>query len=210
MRKPVVDWSIQTFLVSFHVKIHFENFRRSAWSLQTANMHLRYVSAAPWKQSNRLLVTNTVSNQHKRVINFLHPLVSIPQQKGTPMKGLQVTSPLPSYPTETVAPPQGKKGTSALSALLEMEQNQKWVSHGTADKHVCVGVLNLSFNYILSASCQDTGWTTTTAAAAAGEAFNSRQRPVKCCYCSHICRQSPQGECLFPVCLSELFFASAI
>uniref|UniRef100_A0A671TUW2 DEP domain containing 5, GATOR1 subcomplex subunit n=1 Tax=Sparus aurata TaxID=8175 RepID=A0A671TUW2_SPAAU len=45
--------------------------------------------------------------------------------RGTPMKGLQVTSPLPSYPTETVAPPQGKKGTSALSALLEMEQNQK-------------------------------------------------------------------------------------
>ncbi|XP_036940500.1 GATOR complex protein DEPDC5 isoform X5 [Acanthopagrus latus] len=47
------------------------------------------------------------------------------RQKGTPMKGLQVTSPLPSYPTEPVAPPQGKKGTSALSALLEMEQNQK-------------------------------------------------------------------------------------
>ncbi|KAM6920095.1 GATOR1 complex protein DEPDC5 isoform 2-T2 [Lycodopsis pacificus] len=46
-------------------------------------------------------------------------------RKGTPMKGLQVTSPLPSYPTEPVVPPQGKKGTSALSALLEMEQNQK-------------------------------------------------------------------------------------
>ncbi|KAM9350042.1 GATOR1 complex protein DEPDC5 isoform 1-T1 [Symphorus nematophorus] len=47
------------------------------------------------------------------------------RQKGTPMKGLQVTSPLPPYPPEPVAPPQGKKGTSALSALLEMEQNQK-------------------------------------------------------------------------------------
>ncbi|XP_041847252.1 GATOR complex protein DEPDC5 isoform X2 [Melanotaenia boesemani] len=46
-------------------------------------------------------------------------------RKGTPMKGLQVTSPLPSYPTEPVLPPQGKRGTSALSALLEMEQNQK-------------------------------------------------------------------------------------
>ncbi|XP_053185288.1 GATOR complex protein DEPDC5 isoform X2 [Scomber japonicus] len=46
-------------------------------------------------------------------------------RKGTPMKGLQVTSPLPQYPPEPVAPPQGKKGTSALSALLEMEQNQK-------------------------------------------------------------------------------------
>ncbi|XP_054452420.1 GATOR complex protein DEPDC5 isoform X5 [Anoplopoma fimbria] len=47
------------------------------------------------------------------------------RQKGTPMKGLQVTSPLPLYPTEPVVPTQGKKGTSALSALLEMEQNQK-------------------------------------------------------------------------------------
>ncbi|XP_034038608.1 GATOR complex protein DEPDC5 isoform X2 [Thalassophryne amazonica] len=46
-------------------------------------------------------------------------------RKGTPLKGLQVTSPLPSYPIEPVVPPQGKKGTSALSALLEMEQNQK-------------------------------------------------------------------------------------
>uniref|UniRef100_A0A8D0AVP8 DEP domain containing 5, GATOR1 subcomplex subunit n=1 Tax=Sander lucioperca TaxID=283035 RepID=A0A8D0AVP8_SANLU len=45
-------------------------------------------------------------------------------RKGTPLKGLQVTSPLPQYPTEPVVPPQGKKGTSALSALLEMEQNQ--------------------------------------------------------------------------------------
>ncbi|XP_055084696.1 GATOR complex protein DEPDC5 isoform X2 [Periophthalmus magnuspinnatus] len=43
-------------------------------------------------------------------------------RKGTPMK---VTAPLPSYPPEPVGPPQGKKGTSALSALLEMEQNQK-------------------------------------------------------------------------------------
>ncbi|XP_077954937.1 GATOR1 complex protein DEPDC5 isoform X45 [Gasterosteus aculeatus] len=47
------------------------------------------------------------------------------RQKGTPMKALQVTSPLPQYPTEPAGPPQGKKGTSALSALLEMEQNQK-------------------------------------------------------------------------------------
>nr|XP_020475229.1 DEP domain-containing protein 5 isoform X3 [Monopterus albus] len=47
------------------------------------------------------------------------------RQKGTQMKGLQVTSPLPPYPTEPVPPPQGKKGTSALSALLEMDQNQR-------------------------------------------------------------------------------------
>ncbi|KAF6728095.1 DEP domain-containing protein 5 [Oryzias melastigma] len=47
------------------------------------------------------------------------------RQKGTPMKSLQVSSPLSSYPSEPVAPPQGKRGTSALSALLEMEQSQK-------------------------------------------------------------------------------------
>ncbi|MEQ2294190.1 GATOR complex protein depdc5, partial [Ameca splendens] len=47
------------------------------------------------------------------------------RQKGTPIKGLQVTSPILTYPTEPVAPPQGKRGTSALTALLEMEQNQK-------------------------------------------------------------------------------------
>lgn len=43
-------------------------------------------------------------------------------RKGTPMK---VSAPLPSFAPESVPPPQGKKGTSALSALLEMEQNQK-------------------------------------------------------------------------------------
>uniref|UniRef100_UPI0037E7423B GATOR1 complex protein DEPDC5 isoform X3 n=1 Tax=Semicossyphus pulcher TaxID=241346 RepID=UPI0037E7423B len=47
------------------------------------------------------------------------------RQKGTPLKGLQVASPILPYPIESGAPPQGKKGTSALSALLEMEQNQK-------------------------------------------------------------------------------------
>ncbi|KAM6990269.1 GATOR1 complex protein DEPDC5 isoform 4-T4 [Tautogolabrus adspersus] len=46
-------------------------------------------------------------------------------RKGTPLKGLQVANPPLPFPTEPVAPPQGKKGTSALSALLEMEQNQK-------------------------------------------------------------------------------------
>lgn len=69
------------------------------------------------------------------------------------MKGLQVTSPLPPYPTEPVAPPQGKKGTSALSALLEMEQNQKWVSYKTAGWHaVCVIPIYLSFICIHSFS----------------------------------------------------------
>ncbi|XP_068604569.1 GATOR1 complex protein DEPDC5 [Brachionichthys hirsutus] len=47
------------------------------------------------------------------------------RQKGTTMKGQQVAGSIPAYPTEPVAAPQGKKGTSALSVLLEMEQNQK-------------------------------------------------------------------------------------
>ncbi|KAL2100451.1 hypothetical protein ACEWY4_004845 [Coilia grayii] len=41
------------------------------------------------------------------------------------MKGLQVTGPLSPYPPEPIAPPLGKKGTSALSALLELDQTQK-------------------------------------------------------------------------------------
>lgn len=45
------------------------------------------------------------------------------QQKGaSAMKGLQVTGPLSPYPPEPMAPPLGKKGTSALSALLELDQ----------------------------------------------------------------------------------------
>ncbi|XP_063310608.1 GATOR1 complex protein DEPDC5 isoform X4 [Pelobates fuscus] len=43
-------------------------------------------------------------------------------RKGAGMKGLQLP---PPHPTELPAPPIGKKGTSALSALLEMEANQK-------------------------------------------------------------------------------------
>lgn len=44
------------------------------------------------------------------------------------MKGLQIAGPLPTHSLEQSGPPIGKKGTSALSALLEMEANQKWVS----------------------------------------------------------------------------------
>lgn len=46
-------------------------------------------------------------------------------QKGAAIKGLQVTGPIAAYPSEPPGPPLGKKGTSALSALLEMEANQK-------------------------------------------------------------------------------------
>uniref|UniRef100_A0A8D3CEW4 DEP domain-containing protein n=1 Tax=Scophthalmus maximus TaxID=52904 RepID=A0A8D3CEW4_SCOMX len=97
--------------------------------------------------------------------------------KGTPMKGLQVTSPLSPFPSEPVPPQQGKKGTSALSALLEMEQNQKSV--------------NPRLHCVLSASGQDTG------GAAADEAPSSCQRPHnRHSHGSHICGQPPQAGAL--------------
>ncbi|KAJ7309907.1 hypothetical protein JRQ81_007998 [Phrynocephalus forsythii] len=47
-------------------------------------------------------------------------------RKGSSMKGLQMTGPLPTHSLEPSGPPPlGKKGTSALSALLEMEATQK-------------------------------------------------------------------------------------
>ena len=44
------------------------------------------------------------------------------------MKGLQIAGPIPTHSLEQSGPPVGKKGTSALSALLQMEASQKWVS----------------------------------------------------------------------------------
>ncbi|XP_055464963.1 GATOR complex protein DEPDC5-like, partial [Psammomys obesus] len=45
-------------------------------------------------------------------------------RKGTTMKGLQMTGPISAHSLESAGPPVGKKGTSALSALLEMEATQ--------------------------------------------------------------------------------------
>ncbi|TFK01099.1 DEP domain-containing protein 5 [Platysternon megacephalum] len=46
-------------------------------------------------------------------------------RKGAAMKGLQMAGPISSHSLEPSGPPVGKKGTSALSALLEMEACQK-------------------------------------------------------------------------------------
>ncbi|XP_053135498.1 GATOR complex protein DEPDC5 isoform X4 [Hemicordylus capensis] len=47
-------------------------------------------------------------------------------RKGPAVKGLQTAGPLATHPSEPSGPPPlGKKGTSALSALLEMEASQK-------------------------------------------------------------------------------------
>ncbi|KAM5192966.1 GATOR1 complex protein DEPDC5 isoform 1-T1 [Mantella aurantiaca] len=52
-------------------------------------------------------------------------------RKGTGMKGLQLPAHLPEPP----GPPVGKKGTSALSALLELESNQKGLGEQQALAH---------------------------------------------------------------------------
>uniref|UniRef100_A0A8C3TAP4 GATOR1 complex protein DEPDC5 n=1 Tax=Chelydra serpentina TaxID=8475 RepID=A0A8C3TAP4_CHESE len=46
-------------------------------------------------------------------------------RKGAAMKGLQLAGPISTHSLEPSGPPVGKKGTSALSALLEMEASQK-------------------------------------------------------------------------------------
>uniref|UniRef100_A0A8C5L768 GATOR1 complex protein DEPDC5 n=1 Tax=Jaculus jaculus TaxID=51337 RepID=A0A8C5L768_JACJA len=56
-------------------------------------------------------------------------------RKGTAMKGLQMTGPISAHPLESTAPPVGKKGTSALSALLEMEASQKCLGEQQAAAH---------------------------------------------------------------------------
>ncbi|XP_070936567.1 GATOR1 complex protein DEPDC5 isoform X10 [Macaca nemestrina] len=56
-------------------------------------------------------------------------------RKGTAMKGLQMTGPISTHSLESAAPPVGKKGTSALSALLEMEASQKCLGEQQAAVH---------------------------------------------------------------------------
>uniref|UniRef100_A0A8C3EQW7 GATOR1 complex protein DEPDC5 n=1 Tax=Corvus moneduloides TaxID=1196302 RepID=A0A8C3EQW7_CORMO len=46
-------------------------------------------------------------------------------RKGSAMKGLQIAGPISTHSLEQSGPPIGKKGTSALSALLQMEASQK-------------------------------------------------------------------------------------
>ncbi|XP_023561638.1 GATOR complex protein DEPDC5 isoform X5 [Octodon degus] len=56
-------------------------------------------------------------------------------RKGTAMKGLQMTGPISTHTLESAGPPVGKKGTSALSALLEMEASQKCLGEQQAAVH---------------------------------------------------------------------------
>uniref|UniRef100_A0A2K6F1F5 GATOR1 complex protein DEPDC5 n=1 Tax=Propithecus coquereli TaxID=379532 RepID=A0A2K6F1F5_PROCO len=56
-------------------------------------------------------------------------------RKGAAMKGLQMTGPIPTHSLESAGPPVGKKGTSALSALLEMEASQKVLGVTEASCH---------------------------------------------------------------------------
>ncbi|XP_066116153.1 GATOR1 complex protein DEPDC5 isoform X3 [Saccopteryx bilineata] len=56
-------------------------------------------------------------------------------RKGAAMKGLQMTGPISTHSLESTGPPVGKKGTSALSALLEMEASQKCLGDQQAAMH---------------------------------------------------------------------------
>ncbi|XP_004716793.1 GATOR complex protein DEPDC5 [Echinops telfairi] len=56
-------------------------------------------------------------------------------RKGAAMKGLQMTGPISTHSLESAVPPVGKKGTSALSALLEMEASQKCLGEQQAAVH---------------------------------------------------------------------------
>ncbi|XP_051829133.1 GATOR complex protein DEPDC5 isoform X2 [Antechinus flavipes] len=60
-------------------------------------------------------------------------------RKGAAMKGLQMAGPLPAHSLEPAGPPVGKKGTSALSALLEMEASQKCLGEQQASLHAGKG-----------------------------------------------------------------------
>ncbi|XP_036304686.1 GATOR complex protein DEPDC5 isoform X7 [Pipistrellus kuhlii] len=56
-------------------------------------------------------------------------------RKGAAMKGLPMTGAMATHPLEAAGPPVGKKGTSALSALLEMEASQKCLGEQQAAVH---------------------------------------------------------------------------
>ncbi|KAM8814299.1 GATOR1 complex protein DEPDC5 isoform 4-T6 [Rhynchonycteris naso] len=56
-------------------------------------------------------------------------------RKGATMKGLQMSGPISTHSLESTGPPVGKKGTSALSALLEMEASQKCLGDQQAAVH---------------------------------------------------------------------------
>ncbi|XP_048199323.1 GATOR complex protein DEPDC5 isoform X8 [Perognathus longimembris pacificus] len=56
-------------------------------------------------------------------------------RKGTTMKGLQMPGPISTHSLESTAPSVVKKGTSALSALLEMEASQKCLGEQQAAAH---------------------------------------------------------------------------
>ncbi|XP_059532957.1 GATOR1 complex protein DEPDC5 isoform X7 [Myotis daubentonii] len=56
-------------------------------------------------------------------------------RKGAAMKGLPMAGPISAHSLEAAGPPAGKKGTSALSALLEMEASQKCLGEQQAAVH---------------------------------------------------------------------------
>ncbi|KAM9456644.1 GATOR1 complex protein DEPDC5 isoform 4-T5 [Clarias gariepinus] len=67
-------------------------------------------------------------------------------RKGAAIKGIQVTSPISAYTPEPLAPPLGKKGASALSTLLELDQTHKTLEEQQAAAQHAVVKTNTSLN----------------------------------------------------------------
>uniref|UniRef100_A0AAR2KKS2 DEP domain-containing protein n=1 Tax=Pygocentrus nattereri TaxID=42514 RepID=A0AAR2KKS2_PYGNA len=77
-------------------------------------------------------------------------------RKGAAIKGLQVTGPLSAYPPEPIAPPLGKKGASALSTLLELDQTHKSQEEQIASQHAAVGKVTAPFSEAASVAMATT------------------------------------------------------
>ncbi|XP_060764411.1 GATOR1 complex protein DEPDC5 isoform X5 [Neoarius graeffei] len=67
-------------------------------------------------------------------------------RKGAAMKGLQVTSPISPYTPEPLAPPLGKKGASALTTLLELDQTHKTLEEQQASSQYAAVKANTSYS----------------------------------------------------------------
>ncbi|KAI4876342.1 hypothetical protein NFI96_017807 [Prochilodus magdalenae] len=77
-------------------------------------------------------------------------------RKGAALKGLQVTGPLSAYTPEPMVPPLGKKGASALSTLLELDQTHKSQEEQIASQHVAAGKVTAPFSEAASVAMATT------------------------------------------------------
>ncbi|MCI4388526.1 hypothetical protein PGIGA_G00087080 [Pangasianodon gigas] len=76
-------------------------------------------------------------------------------RKGAAMKGLQVTSPLSPYTAEPLPPPLGKKGASALTTLLELDQTHKTLEEQQTASQYTVVKANTSYSDAMATTYVD-------------------------------------------------------